>query len=154
MKQNIIIVLLSAICGLLGYMAAQRQDVPAVTAENAAAAERSAEKMIAEAERELEQQVAAVRAEAGISIENKSRNCTKLDLPNPPYPEDAQNAGIGGKVSLEFEVSDEGKGQNVNIIKSSGNASLDNAALRAVKGARYSKGEIECVRTSFNFRHY
>lgn len=153
MKQNIIIVLLSAICGLLGYMAAKMQDRPdavqvaALTTGSPGQANQVAPSMAGR----------DGRADTGGSEEttpsNKSgRNCTKISLPNPPYPEDAQNAGIGGKVSLEFEVKDDGSTQNVTIIKSSGNTSLDNMALRAVKSARYAKGNTECFKTSFNFR--
>ena len=155
MKQNIIIVLLSAICGILGYMAAKMQDRPdsvqvaTLTTGSPGQANQVATSMAEQ----------TGQADAGGSAETKTsnksgRNCTKISLPNPPYPEDAQNAGIEGEVSLEFEVKDDGSTQNVTIIKSSGNTSLDNAALRAVKGSRYAKGEIECIKTSFNFRLY
>ncbi|MCG6503549.1 energy transducer TonB, partial [Kingella pumchi] len=66
----------------------------------------------------------------------------------------AQNAGIGGKVSVEFEVTDDGRGKNAVIVKSSGNASLDNAALRAAKGGVYKKGNSECFKTTFEFVPY
>lgn len=142
MKQNIIIVLLSAICGILGYMAAQMQDRPA--AVQMANSERVADSLPAE------RAVPAKAAEPAKQA-TASRKCTKIDIPNPPYPEDAQNAGIGGSVTLEFDVSDEGRGQNAVIIKSSGNDSLDNMAFRAVQNARYVKGNSECFRTTFRF---
>lgn len=147
MKQNIIIVLLSAICGLLGYMAAKMQDRPNAVQVAASAPVRAADSVAEQ----------TGQADAGGTVETShskksGRNCTKIGLPNPPYPEDAQNAGIEGEVSLEFEVKDDGSTQNVTIIKSSGNTSLDNMALRAVKSARYAKGNTECFKTNFNFR--
>ena len=147
MKQNIIIVLLSAICGLLGYMAAKMQDRPDAVQVTASAPVRAADSVAEQ----------TGQADAGRTVETShskksGRNCTKIGLPNPPYPEDAQNAGIEGEVSLEFEVKDDGSTQNVTIIKSSGNTSLDNMALRAVKSARYAKGNTECFKTNFNFR--
>lgn len=150
MKQNIIIVLLSAICGLLGYMAAKMQDRPDSVQVATSAPVQVANSAAGKAGRADADET----AETHLTAKKSGRNCTKISLPNPPYPEDAQNAGIEGEVSLEFEVKDDGSTQNVTIIKSSGNTSLDNAALRAVKGSRYAKGEIECIKTSFNFRLY
>lgn len=155
MKQNIIIVLLSAICGLLGYMAAKMQDRPdavqvaTLTTGSPGQANQVATSMAGR----------DGRADTGGSEEttpsNKSgRNCTKISLPNPRYPEDAQNAGIGGKVSVEYEVADDGRGKNAVIVKSSGNASLDNAALRAAKSGVYIKGNSECFKTTFEFVPY
>ena len=149
MKQNIIIVLLSAICGLLGYMAAKMQDRPDAVQVAASAPVRAADSVA--------EQTGQVDAggSAEMKTSNKSgRNCKKISLPNPPYPEDAQNAGIGGKVSVEFEVSDDGRSKNAVIVKSSGNASLDNAALRAAKGGVYIKGNSECFKTTFEFAPY
>lgn len=141
MKQNIIIVLLSAICGILGYMAAKMQDRPDSV-------------QVATLTTGSPGQADAVGS-AETKTSNKSgRNCKKISLPNPPYPEDAQNSGISGKVSVEFEVSDDGRGKNAVIVKSSGNASLDNAALRAAKGGVYIKGNSECFKTTFEFAPY
>lgn len=149
MKQNIIIVLLSAICGLLGYMAAKMQDRPDAVQVAASAPVRAADSVAEQ----------TGQADAGGTVETShskksGRNCTKIGLPNPPYPKDAQNAGIGGKVSVEFEVTDDGRGKNAVIVKSSGNASLDNAALRAAKGGVYKKGNSECFKTTFEFVPY
>lgn len=149
MKQNIIIVLLSAICGLLGYMAAKMQDRPDAVQVAASAPVQAADSVAEQ----------TGQADAGGTVETShskksGRNCTKIGLPNPPYPEDAQNAGIGGKVSVEFEVTDDGRGKNAVIVKSSGNASLDNAALRAAKGGVYKKGNSECFKTTFEFVPY
>lgn len=149
MKKNIIIVLLSAICGLLGYMAAKMQDRPDAVQVAASAPVRAADSVAEQ----------TGQADAGGTVETShskksGRNCTKIGLPNPPYPEDAQNAGIGGKVSVEFEVTDDGRGKNAVIVKSSGNASLDNAALRAAKGGVYKKGNSECFKTTFEFVPY
>ena len=155
MKQNIIIVLLSAICGILGYMAAKMQDRPdSVQVATLTTGSPGQANQVANSMAEQTSQ-----ADAGGSAETKTsnksgRNCKKISLPNPPYPEDAQNAGISGKVSVEFEVSDDGRGKNAVIVKSSGNASLDNAALRATKGGVYIKGNSECFKTTFEFAPY
>lgn len=155
MKQNIIIVLLSAICGLLGYMAAKMQDRPdAVQVATLTTGSPGQANQVANSIAEQTGQADAVGSTETKTSNKSGRNCKKISLPNPPYPEDAQNAGISGKVSVEFEVSDDGRGKNAVIVKSSGNASLDNAALRAAKGGVYIKGNSECFKTTFEFAPY
>ena len=155
MKQNIIIVLLSAICGLLGYMAAKMQDRPdAVQVAHLTTGSPGQANKVANSMAEQTGQADASGTVETSHSKKSGRNCTKIGLPNPPYPEDAQNAGIGGKVSVEFEVTDDGRGKNAVIVKSSGNASLDNAALRAAKGGVYKKGNSECFKTTFEFVPY
>ena len=155
MKQNIIIVLLSAICGILGYMAAKIQDRPdavqvaTLTTGSPGQANQAATSMA----------VRDGRADTGRPAETapskkSDRICNKIGLPNPPYPEEAKNSGISGSVTLEFEVSDDGRGQNAVIVKSSGNTILDNAALRAAKSGVYKKGNSECFKTTIEFFPY
>ena len=73
MKQNIIIVLLSAICGLLGYMAAKMQDRPDAVQVAASAPVRAADSVAEQ----------TGQADAGGTVETShskksGRNCTKI----------------------------------------------------------------------------
>jgi protein TonB len=50
------------------------------------------------------------------------------------YPDDAREAGIEGRVGIEFVVSEDGSISNVKVVRSSGSTSLDQEAVRVVKG--------------------
>ncbi|MFZ5864277.1 MAG: energy transducer TonB [Thermodesulfobacteriota bacterium] len=51
------------------------------------------------------------------------------------YPRAAAEAGIGGKLLVEFLISREGQLVSVNLLDSSGHAVLDQSALNAIKSA-------------------
>jgi protein TonB len=53
--------------------------------------------------------------------------------PNPTYPKAALDQGLEGTVTLEVTVGADGKVTAVTVAESSGHASLDAAAVRAVK---------------------
>ena len=55
----------------------------------------------------------------------------------PEYPKGARERGEEGDVTLEFEVSAKGTVDNVQIVKSCGFPELEQAAIRAVKQARF-----------------
>lgn len=57
--------------------------------------------------------------------------------PQPVYPPMARRLGVEGLVLLRVQVSAGGLPEHVSIAKSSGNASLDDEALRAVREARF-----------------
>lgn len=69
---------------------------------------------------------------------------------NLKYPDNAQKCHIGGKVFLKFIVETEGTISNVEVIKSSGAKSLDDAAIEVVKTmpmwkpARMSGRNVRC----------
>ena len=60
-----------------------------------------------------------------------------LKNPAPYYPQSAKNRGIQGKVLLEVTVKTDGSALNVRILKSSGSAILDDAALNAVHSWKF-----------------
>lgn len=60
-----------------------------------------------------------------------------LNNPKPPYPLQARRRGIEGKVVLKVQVTTAGHAHTVEMQHSSGNASLDEAALDTVRNWRF-----------------
>lgn len=58
----------------------------------------------------------------------------------PAYPPDAQRAGASGTTTLNLCVSRTGQVTQASVIGSSGNASLDKAALAWIKRERFKPG--------------
>jgi protein TonB len=52
----------------------------------------------------------------------------------PPYPESARSRGVEGSVAIEVTVLADGTVSDVRVVRSSGAAVLDRAAVRAVRG--------------------
>lgn len=52
------------------------------------------------------------------------------------YPYGALDAGKHGSVTIDFDYTEAGKADNLEIVKSSGDANLDHAALMAVYFAK------------------
>ncbi|HOY83710.1 MAG TPA: TonB family protein [Candidatus Syntrophosphaera sp.] len=63
---------------------------------------------------------------------------------NPVYPDFAKRAGVQGTVVLEVEVFKDGRVGNVEVQRSvqSGPGGLDEAAIAAVKAARFQPGKM------------
>jgi protein TonB len=61
-----------------------------------------------------------------------------VNIPKPTYPELARQAGIEGDVVVKALVDIDGKIIDVEIQKSSGNSSLDQAALQAARNAIFT----------------
>lgn len=57
-----------------------------------------------------------------------------LDTPPPAYPIALACEGVGGVSTLKVTVGADGKTSNIMVVKSSGNAGLDEAAQKAVQG--------------------
>jgi len=55
----------------------------------------------------------------------------------PVYPKDAEEKGIEGMVELRILVTEKGTVDEVEISRSSGLASMDEAAVKAVKSTRF-----------------
>jgi periplasmic protein TonB len=75
------------------------------------------------------------------------------------YPRIAQERGLQGKVGLLISLDSEGNKTNVTVAESSGNDSLDNAAVDAVNRANIRqfmpdilKGHIEQITVTLNFK--
>jgi len=60
-----------------------------------------------------------------------------LASPGPAFPEEAQKAKIAGSGLYELRINKAGVTTEVVIVKSSGNAALDNAAKSAFKKWRF-----------------
>lgn len=56
----------------------------------------------------------------------------------PPYPASARKAHIEGIATIKVSVGSSGRVLDCSLWSSTGNADLDNAALRAVKGYRFT----------------
>jgi TonB family protein len=61
------------------------------------------------------------------------KNPEPLRMPQPVYPDIAKKAGIGGKVYVQMLIDVDGHVVRADIAKSSGNQSLDDAAVEAAK---------------------
>ena len=62
--------------------------------------------------------------------------------PPPKYPRSARSRGMEGVVLLEVFVNIVGKVKEIKLLKSSGYAILDRAALKAVNNWRFSPGSV------------
>jgi len=59
------------------------------------------------------------------------------DYPSPGYPAEARRLGWEGVVEIEVEVSAQGSWSGGRLLRSSGHGPLDDAALEALRRARY-----------------
>jgi protein TonB len=63
---------------------------------------------------------------------------TPINVPTPTYPELARQAGIEGQAVVKALVDIDGSVIQAEILKSSGNSSLDQAALEAAYRAKFT----------------
>ena len=81
----------------------------------------------------------------------------KFVAKNLRYPEEARLKGIEGKVIVAYQVTDNGKIQNPQVIKSLGHG-CDEEAVRVIKLMRFEKVKNRGIRvlvtkrTSINFK--
>ncbi|HWR38738.1 MAG TPA: energy transducer TonB [Patescibacteria group bacterium] len=61
-----------------------------------------------------------------------------LDKTEPSYPAEARNQGIEGTVGVRIDIGENGRPNDCQVVRSSGHASLDNAALTAVRQWRFA----------------
>ena len=61
-----------------------------------------------------------------------------IDIPTPTYPDMARTAGIEGQAVVEALVDVDGSVADARILKPSGNASLDQAAVDAAMRSKFS----------------
>jgi len=61
-----------------------------------------------------------------------------LDPPAPVYPLASRRLGEQGEVLLKVEIGTDGRARQVLVARSSGSLRLDNAALAAVRAARFN----------------
>ncbi len=60
-----------------------------------------------------------------------------LDPPAPVYPAASRRLGESGRVLVRVEIDTHGRARQVQLLRSSGSLRLDDAALTAVRGARF-----------------
>lgn len=61
-------------------------------------------------------------------------------FPTPNYPSEARRSGIQGRVVVVFSVDERGNVVSASVRSSSGNSSLDEAALSSVRRAKFAAG--------------
>lgn len=69
--------------------------------------------------------------------------------PAPPYPADAQEAGLEGEILVEVRTDESGFVKNIELVKSSGHAVLDQSVVNTVKTWRLKP--LKTVRVPINF---
>lgn len=71
------------------------------------------------------------------------------DFTSPVYPESAKSAGIEGGVICQAVIDEHGRVTESLLLKTSGHAELDSAAMRALRRSTFHPGEVdgEPVRT-------
>lgn len=75
--------------------------------------------------------------------------------PPPEYPRRAIRLAIEGRVLIEVAVDAQGKVTGCKVVRSSGHAILDRAALKAVRSWRFLNGPgVVCVPVSFVLRRH
>ena len=145
MKQNIIIVLLSAIFGILVYMA---YNINSHKINN-----QYINKSKENTETQKESETKENNQEDNVLIDGGY-----IQLPKPKYPPEALEKEEEGTVKLAVTVDSDAVVRDVIIIQSSGSEILDNAAKNAARKARYEprkiNGEPVTTRftTSFTFK--
>ncbi|MGQ0710364.1 MAG: energy transducer TonB [Rhodoferax sp.] len=75
-----------------------------------------------------------------------------LEPPAPNYPAASRRLGESGRVLIRVEIDTAGQARQVQLLRSSGSKRLDDAALAAVRAARFKpfteKGEPQVVWTT------
>lgn len=138
MKQNIIIVLLSAIFGVLVYMA---YNINSHKINN-----QYINKLEEKTETKKEPEIKENNQEDNVLIDGGY-----IQLPKPKYPPEALEKKEEGTVKLAVTVDADAVVRDVIVIQSSGSETLDEAAKNATRKARYEPRRIngEPVPTRF-----
>lgn len=83
---------------------------------------------------------------------------TAVSTPRPDYPIELACAGVGGEVVLGLTVGIDGKPANVQLVRTSGNAALDQAAIAGVDSwqfkpaTRNGQPRTHDIQVPMNFR--
>lgn len=94
------------------------------------------------------------------AAKNAYRNQVQNELKkNQRYPRIAQQRGIQGEVGLEISIDNDGNVTNVKVIESSGNDSLDSAAIAAVNRSNIKqymqdilRGHVDKITVTVGFK--
>lgn len=140
MKQNIIISLLSIICAILGYIAAQINQIPSQQKTDIAVPLKQPNQSNQRAD------TPAIPTQSNQSSNDWIDGGT-ISRPAPEYPSQSAEYGEEGTVQIEIRVETNGTVSSAKVAKSSGHSRLDNAALRAFKNDTYTP--INKMRTKY-----
>lgn len=80
-------------------------------------------------------------AVAGQSGQKRIAAPRLLDKTEPRYPEDARQAGAEGTVAVRLEIKENGQPGDIAVVRSSGRASFDAAAVEAIKDWRFAPAQ-------------
>ena len=69
----------------------------------------------------------------------------------PDYPDIARQQGAVGTTNVKVTLDPTGSVTDVSVYKSAGNASLDQAALKAARATAYSPDVVNCVKTAGSY---
>ncbi len=83
---------------------------------------------------------APAAASAGAPAMTTDKSAWIVSSPKPPYPRSAYRARQEGRVTLDIEVLADGKVGRATLHATSGVASLDEAALEAIRSWQYAPG--------------
>lgn len=95
--------------------------------------------------------VQAAPAPPAPSVELPSSDADYLQNPKPLYPAASKRRGEQGVVVHSVLIGTDGLPVSARLVKSSGFAALDQAAMTAVMGWRYSPGKRNGVATAMSF---
>ncbi|MEO0203091.1 MAG: energy transducer TonB, partial [candidate division WOR-3 bacterium] len=84
------------------------------------------------------QEVASAAAPSGLQLEGEVANRQILNRVRPIYPKKAKQEGREGTVVLAFSVDANGNVFNIQVVRSSGYADLDNAAIVALEQWKFA----------------
>ena len=68
-------------------------------------------------------------------------SASPVDIVNPKYPKAAAQNGVEGSVTFEFNLSDEGKVQNLQIVRSEPEGIFDEAAETSIRQWTFTKNQ-------------
>jgi len=74
-----------------------------------------------------------------------------LSTPRPEYPRAARDAHIAGKGVFVMDVDDSGIVTRVTVMKSTGNETLDDAALAQLRTWKFKPQTVKIVRVPIKF---
>lgn len=149
MKQNIIIVLLTILCGLVSYIAIKMTPTHQTKSSEMMTAileetDKKHAKHIAEIQKTLDY-INQVKESDFTHQRNDITDSATISIATPHYPAQARENGVEGDVKVEIVVEPNGTVSSAKIIKSSGSLALDNAALNAAKQAKVSPKKMNGI---------
>jgi TonB family protein len=74
-----------------------------------------------------------------------------ISAPQPDYPIDARRNRTQGSGMFRLNLAKDGKVDSIQVLKSTGNKTLDDAAERALRQWRFKPGMLQAVNVPINF---